>query len=549
MTAAQTESPVRRSRACMLLKATATGAAYYALACPLARVDGTGDTLAAIAWPAPACAIALLWPMRRDRWPPYLVAIFIAMMCVGRLDPLPTRIDCAFAVLNVVEVALGAWLGQRYVARDGALTSLRQLARFMLLLPAGAVACLSALGATLAHVAMGSDWWHEWHTFFVGNALAMLILVPALLGSRHRHGHGETTPDAAAARRATLAGTLAVAATLAVASAWPVPGALLRALLALVLVATAIYGGMQATSITVGFAAVLGVGLTLAGFGPYAIGDAHAPQRLQADLGSLAVLSFFIAVAARERQQLAIRLERARRLEALGLLASGVAHDFNNILGAVSGYAEMTDAHLPEDSPALGPLSEVRRAAERGKDLTQQILLATRRGDRTRETLDPYEIAREAVSLARPSMRAGITLELAPPSGPLSVAAHRGQLVRAVLNLLRNASQSARGRVAVRVRGGDASRQPVAVGDAPPGDAAWIEVEDDGTGIAPASLPRLFEPFYTARAGGTGLGLAIVAGVACEHGGGVSVDTDASGTCFRLVLPCATTSMIPGSPT
>ena len=209
----------------------------------------------------------------------------------------------------------------------------------------------------------------------------------------------------------------------------------------------------------------------------------------------------------------------------------------------MSGYAEMTEDRLPADSPALPPLREVLSASARGRDLTEQILLAARRGDRVREVLDLHDIVREATALAAPLTRPGIAIEGIPPALALPVAAHRGQLVRAVLNLVRNASQAARSRVTVRTAGGPAPAEPMAAGDAPTGMAVWIEVADDGDGISPEHLGHLFEPFFSTRADGgtgTGLGLAIVAGVAAEHQGGISVTTGPAGTRFRLVLPRAT---------
>jgi hypothetical protein len=135
--------------------------------------------------------------------------------------------------------------------------------------------------------------------------------------------------------------------------------------------------------------------------------------------------------------------------------------------------------------------------------------------------------------------RTGIVIELEPADRRLLVAAHGGQLVRAVLNLSSNASLAARSRVVLRVGSAPSMNEPLAIGDAPPGAVAWVDVEDDGSGIPAEHLQHLFEPFFSARkqGGGSGLGLAIVAGVACEHQGGVAIRTGPDGTRFRLVLP------------
>lgn len=528
------------------LSAAVLGVVYYLLASPAAQLENPGGTLIAIAWPAPTCAIATLWPLPWRRWPPYLMAVFVAMMAVGMLDWLPWHIDLAFALLNVFEVALCAWLGQRYVNPAGLPTTTSELTRFLLLVPTLAVALVAALGATIASHAMVTDWSREWRTLMVGNGMAIMVLVPALLA--WRHPRDDTRQARRIANLATLAGVLAVAAASAAGTLLHFPVEVQRGLLSLILASAAIYGGMKSAALTVAAAAVLGVGQTLLDLGPYHHGDADSVWRLQVDMAGMALLSFFIAIATWERRRLAARLEHARRLESLGLLAGSIAHDFNNILGAVSGYAEIAETRLPADSPAQPALQEVLQASQRGRDLTEQILLAARRGERAREVLDLRDIAREAIALASPLMRAGITLQVALSRDVLPVAAHRVQLVRAVLNLVRNASLAACTRVTIRGASAKMSAAPMAVGDAPPGPVAWVEVEDDGAGIAAEHLARLFEPFFSVRAGnGTGLGLAIVAGVACEHQGGVCVQTAPGRTVFRLVLPLAAAT-VPAQP-
>ena len=528
-----------KSHARTLLHAIALGIIYYLLARPAAHLENTG-TLAAIAWPAPAVAIAVLWPLPPRQWLIHLLAIFAAVVSIGDFSASSWRSDLGYSTLNVFEVALCAWLGRRYVDPTGKLATTASLMRFLSLLPVAAIGLTAMLGATLASDLGRDDWWREWSTLMVGNGLAVLVLVPALLAWRSRPS---STPRGAihAEHLCALAGCFAVVLILAAGAALHLSEEVQRALLSLVLAAAAIYGGLPAAAATVAFAAVLGVCLTLMHLGPYQYDGANSTWRLQVDMAGLAILSFFVAVATRERRQLALRLEQARRMESLGLLAGGVAHDFQNILAAVDGYAEIIGDRLPEDSAARMPLREVKTASARGRDLTEQILLAARRGARVRERLELTELVLEAVALARQLCRNGIVIELAPVTGHWLVAAHPAQLVRAVLNLVRNACLAARSRVVVRINSAALTPQPLTVGDVPAGAAAWVEVDDDGEGIPAMHLPNLFEPFFSTRAGGggTGLGLAIVAGVACEHQGGVSVSTGAAGTCFRLILPLA----------
>lgn len=506
---------------------------YYLLARPFVHLDS--GTLSAIAWPAPAIAIAVLWPLPPRRWPVHLLAVFLAIAATGDFTSATWRSDVGFCVLNVLEVALCAWLGRRYVDINGAIVTTTSLMRFLLLLPLAAIGTTSILGATLASDFGHDGWWQEWRTLLVGNGVAVLVLIPAVLAWRSRTTENKRPAEPLIA----LTCSLAVVAILLASAALHVSEQVQRVIVSLLLAATAIYGGLPAAATTVGTTAVFGVGLTLMEVGPYRPENTESAWHLQIDMAGLAILTYFVAVAVRERRQLALRLERGRRMEALGLLAGGVAHDFKNILAAVDGYTEIARDRLPADSAARKPLREVRTASARGYELTEEILLAARRGDRVRETLDLGGLVCESVALSRPLCRNGVVINLEPAAARLSVAAHGSQLVRAILNLSSNASLAARSRVTVRIGSDKAMNEALAIGDAPPGAIAWIDVIDDGPGIPADHLPHLFEPFFSARkqGGGNGLGLAIVAGVACEHQGGITIATGSEGTRFRLVLP------------
>lgn len=527
-----------------LVRAAAIGIAYYLLASPLAHFSPAG-AITAIVWPAPPIAIVALWLQPVRRWPLCLLAVFVAMTVVGAQNPLSATANLSFAALNVIEVALLAWLGQRYVSRTGILSSTIGLLRFLLLLPLASIAFVAALGATLTYVAMGAGWWLEWRTLMVGNGVAVLVLIPALFAWLHR---GDENADACKTTNlSTAVGVAAIVATLGAAVVLSMPASILRMLLALILSGVAIHGGVRSAALVVGVMAVLSIVLTTLNLGPYWNDGTESVWELQVDIAGLTMLSLFVATAVDERRQLMLRLERARRLESLGLLAGGIAHDFNNILGAVSGYAEIAASRLCDGSRALAPLHEVVAASERGRDLTRQILLAARRGERSRNVLDLHDIARTALGLARPLCPAGIELVLEPAPEPLLVAAHQDQMVRATLNLIRNSSQAAKKRVTVRLAHTVSPEERPAIGDTPAGSCASIEVEDDGAGIAPDTLPHIFDPFFTTRGGpggtGNGLGLAIVAGIACEHQGAVSIASRVGCTRFRLLLP-----IVPAAP-
>ncbi len=539
-----TPAPARLGLTALLL------ACVYALLSTPAAYTSRPDTLAAIIWPAPAVAAALLWNMPYRRWPIFLLAVFLAMLFVGDADPLSLGADAAFALLNVFEVALYAFLGRRLVCANGNIDTTAQLARFMVFLPLLATALVAALGATIGMVTKDTSWLEEWRVLLVGNGLAVLVLLPALQSWCSGQGPAAQSiekPGTALAAAVLCACLLAASALVA-----GFPSEVLRVLLSLVLVWAAIRGGLRAASLGVLAAATVGVGMAMAGYGPYSAAFGHdGTWELQVDLAGLAVLSFFVAIAVHERQKLNLRLERARRFETMGFLTGGIAHDFNNILGAVGGYAELAIEREKAGQTVQAALEEVSAAVGRGKDLTEQILIAGRRGARTREAADLRDLVAEAVATVKPLLPAGVELAVRVPAAPVPVLAHRGQLTRAIMNLLRNASQAASGKVELNLGAADTHAPAYArdadtvVGDMLNEGCIWLDVLDDGAGVAPQHIHQLFDPFFSSRTQqggskghGTGLGLAIVAGVAADHEGGVAVwSGQGQKTRFCLTLP------------
>jgi signal transduction histidine kinase len=534
------------------------------LSCYFPAHAGLGITadlpLSTLAWPAPAMGVALLWRRRVREWPLYLLlaagglALANGALANGAL-PLPgsrapaawSVVDLTLAALTLLEVALGAWLGRRWIAHDGRLDSSRRLLLFTLLLPVG----LSMLHATLAGAVLwwgsAADWLAPWRGVFVANAVAMLTLVPALLA------WGTPALGAALRERSNWA---PIAVTFACLALVLVPGMhdeVVRTALTLPLCWAAVRSGVALVAPLNAAIAVGMVCLTLAGFGPY-VEYGYGLWTLQVDLIGIAVLSLLLAVAIGERQRMAARLDQARRFESLGFLAGGVAHDFNNVLGTIRACAELAGERIAPDSPGQAELAQLERATERGIDMTQQILLAARQGDPAREGVELGALVDEAIEMARPLCPAHIRITRAPTAprrGVLPapvVLAHRGQLLRAVQNLLRNAVQAARQQVTITVGAHSAAarrdeRFDIVLGDPRSGDVGahgWVEVRDDGRGIGAVHWPHLFDPFYSTRQaqGGSGLGLAIVAGVASGHGGFVGMATaPGRGSLFRLEVP------------
>lgn len=534
------------------------------LSCYFPAHAGLGITtdlsISTLAWPAPAAGVALLWRRRMREWPLYLLlaAAGLALATGTPAQGAPpltglrapaawSTVGIVLAALTLLEVALGAWLGRRWIARDGRLDSSRRLLLFTLLLPVGLSMLHAALAGAVLWWGSAADWLAPWRGVYVANAAAMLTLVPALLA------WGTPALGAALRERSNWSPIAVTFACLALALVPGMHDEVVRTALTLPLCWAAVRSGVALVAPLNAAIAIGMVCLTLAGFGPY-VEYGYGMWTLQVDLIGITVLSLLLAVAIGERQRMATRLDQARRFESLGFLAGGVAHDFNNVLGTIRACAEIAGERIPPDSPAQAELAQLERATDRGIDMTQQILLAARQGDPAREGVDLGALADEAIEMARLLCPAHIRVTRTPMAGhagmlpaPL-VLAHRGQLLRAVQNLLRNAVQAARQQVTLTVGMHSAAarrdeRFDVVLGD-PRSDAGgargWVEVRDDGQGIAAVHWPHLFDPFYSTRQaqGGSGLGLAIVAGVASGHGGFVGMATSPGrGSLFRLEVP------------
>jgi len=236
------------------------------------------------------------------------------------------------------------------------------------------------------------------------------------------------------------------------------------------------------------------------------------------------------------------QLRHAQKMEAVGQLAAGVAHDFNNILTAIAGYTQLIlDEHSLGDA-ARKDVEEIQRAGTRAAVLTKQLLAVSRRQLVRAEVVDLNDVVATAEQLLRRTIGAQITLEVVPAGSPCSVLADRGQLEQILMNLVLNARDAMPhgGLLQVEtrtVRVGLQSNHPAAV---TPGDYASLSVRDTGVGMTAETLRRVFEPFFTTKAvgDGTGLGLATVYGIVTGAYGYVWAEsTVGAGATFTVLLP------------
>ena len=244
-----------------------------------------------------------------------------------------------------------------------------------------------------------------------------------------------------------------------------------------------------------------------------------------------------------ERQALQAQLQESQKLESLGTLAGGVAHDFNNVLAAILGSAAMARDDAAAGRPVLDNLARIEQAAVRARALVQQILTFSRRTPQAQSVQVLQPALDEALSMLRATLPASAHLTLAITAEPLPVRLDSAQVQQVVLNLCTNAWQALRGLpgeigVALDVVEADGTR-PAGLA---PGRHAHLRVSDDGAGMDEATRTRVFEPFFTTKpvGQGTGLGLAVVHGIVTSGGGTIGVTSaPGKGTRFDVYLPLA----------
>lgn len=241
-------------------------------------------------------------------------------------------------------------------------------------------------------------------------------------------------------------------------------------------------------------------------------------------------------------------LEQSQRMDAVGQLTSGVAHDFNNILGVILGNLEVLDERLRDDS-LLGSLTQTAlRATLRGGELTQRLLTFARKQDLEPRRVDLHDLIDGAVDLFRSSLPQRIELETDLANDLKHVTVDAGQLEIALLNLVINARDAMPDGGRITIRGRNMAIEPprdAIVGEAPVGERVVLSVSDQGGGMSDHVIKRVFEPFFTTKSvgKGSGLGLSMVYGFIKQSGGHIVIDSaEAAGTTVNLYLPPAASS-------
>jgi PAS domain S-box-containing protein len=247
-----------------------------------------------------------------------------------------------------------------------------------------------------------------------------------------------------------------------------------------------------------------------------------------------------------ERRALEEQLRQSQKLEAIGRLAGGVAHDFNNILMSIMGAADLLLMQLAPGDSARDEATEIKQSVDRGAGLTRQLLAFSRRQAVRARVFALGDIVRGMDTMLRRLIGPEIDFEILCAPEPLMVLADSGQTEQVVLNLVVNARDAmpTGGRVTVRVEEIDLDETAaVALVEGQAGRYARLSVSDTGTGIDEQTRAKLFEPFFTTKeqGKGTGLGLSIVYGIVKQAGGHITVVSEpGKGAAFHIYLPIVT---------
>jgi len=245
-----------------------------------------------------------------------------------------------------------------------------------------------------------------------------------------------------------------------------------------------------------------------------------------------------------ERKHLETELRQAQTMHAIGTLAGGIAHEFNNILMVILGYTSLVLNNVPQESTTWSNARQVFMAGERARDLVQQILAFSRQVKVEHMPTKLHLLVQEALGLIRGTLPATILLQQDVGKDVGTVLTSITEVHQIILNLCANAAHAMRevgGTLDIRLdtvegQGHPMSQHPVLR----PGSYAWLSVRDTGHGMPPDVIEYIFEPFFTTKevGEGTGMGLAVVHGIVTHHGGAVTVhSTPGQGTTFDIYLP------------
>ena len=258
--------------------------------------------------------------------------------------------------------------------------------------------------------------------------------------------------------------------------------------------------------------------------------------------------------ADREKKDLQAQLQRAQKMEAIGTLAGGVAHDLNNILSGIVSYPELLLMEISESSPLRKPILTIQKSGEKAAAIVQDLLTLARRGVAATEVVSLNSIVseyllspeHEKLEIDYPDVKVERHLE----ANLLNILGSPVHLSKTVMNLVSNAAEAMLdgGKIIIRSENRHEDKNKNAFDEIGRGDYVTLTVEDTGIGMAPEDIERIFEPFYTKKSmgrSGTGLGMAVVWGTVKDHGGFIDIDSkEGQGTSITLYFPVTRQELI-----
>jgi len=236
------------------------------------------------------------------------------------------------------------------------------------------------------------------------------------------------------------------------------------------------------------------------------------------------------------------RLRHSQKLEAIGILAGGVAHDFNNILTVIRGYSTMLLMQTTPDAPQYESLQMIVDAAKRASDLTQNLLTFSRKQEVTPSKAELCSLVSSFEKFIRRIIGDNITLSFICDQHTIPASVDRSMIEQMLMNLAINARDAMPngGRLTITTANTHLDQKQARVLELPPGIYVRLEVEDTGSGIPQEVLPKIFDPFFTTKevGKGSGLGLSMVYGIVQQHQGAITVKSTLDvGTLFTVYLP------------
>ena len=255
-----------------------------------------------------------------------------------------------------------------------------------------------------------------------------------------------------------------------------------------------------------------------------------------------------------ERQKLEAQLRHAQKLESIGRLAAGVAHDFNNVLTVIMGHGGLLRSDPSLNQPARDSVQQIARAAERAGKLTSQLLAFSRRNVMAPRVLDLNEVITSLSSLLARTLGEDISYDYQYGANLPPVSADRGMIEQVILNIAVNARDAMPRGGQIVISTGVSEVEPAYVerhaAEARPGRFVTLSISDSGLGMDNVTLGRIFEPFFTTKefGKGTGLGLATVYGIVKQHQGWIEVQSQlGQGSTFKIYLPPASGPLAAGN--